>query len=84
MLVRARDEALGCCSGPSTAAARLRPRGGSGRRGEGRGHQREAKGGGEAPERRVGASASKRWLGGGLERRAGGVQRWRRGAEELS
>ena len=58
--------------GRATATATWRSCGGSGRRGEGRGHQREAKGGGEAPERCVGASAKQRGLA-GSPRRAGGA-----------
>jgi hypothetical protein len=56
-LMRALGEGGGLILGRATATARWRPCGGSGQRGEGRGHQREAKGGGEAPERCVGASA---------------------------
>ena len=41
VLRRAQDGSQGCCSARATAAARWQPRGGSGRRGEGRGHQRE-------------------------------------------
>ena len=73
VLVRALEGVLGCCSGPSTAAARWRPRGGSGRRGEGKGHQREAKGGGEAPGRRVGASVKQNVGGLALHYAGGGA-----------
>jgi len=41
VLRRAQDGSQGCCSARATAAARWQPRGGSGRRGDGRGHQRE-------------------------------------------
>ena len=57
VLVRATEGVLGLCPGLATAAARWRPAGGSGRRGEGRGHQRAATGGGEGAARCVGASA---------------------------
>ena len=76
-LVRALGEGGGLSLGRATATARWRPCGGSGRRGEGRGHQREAKGGGEARERRVGASAKQRGPA-GSPRRAGGAAQWRR------
>ena len=65
--LRARNEALGCCSGSSTAASRWRP---PGRLWKRRGCvarpgrlQREATGGGGAPERRVGASATEEVAG---------------------
>ena len=53
VLRRAQDVIQGCCSARATAAARWQPRGGSGRRGDGRGHQRE---GVVGPEARGGAT----------------------------
>ena len=41
VLKRARIGGLWCCTARAMAAAWWQPRGGSGRRGEGRGHQRE-------------------------------------------
>jgi hypothetical protein len=85
VLLHARDRGLGLYSEPATATARWRPLGGSGRRGERRELQRAAK----KRWRRLGATRGCQReeeveRGGGPERRAGGVQRWRRGAEELA
>ena len=88
MLVRARDEALGCCNGLSMAAARWRPRGRlcarRGRVARPGGLQREAKGGVGGAARRVGASArrsngreSREGVGGGAVGGVGGEKQSR-------
>ena len=69
VLVRAKDRALGCCSKPSTAAARWRPAVVCccvARRG---GHNARDRSGGELRREAWAASASRRWPGDGPERR---------------
>ena len=81
MLMRARNRSLGCCSEPSTAAARWRPAGESGcvaRQGK---LQREAKRGAGGRARRVGWFCKQEVAGLALHGGVGAAQR-RRGAEQ--
>ena len=82
MLMRAIDGGPGCCAARATAAARWQPRGGSGRRGEGRGGPARGQGrwrrSSATRGRQHEAKAKLELVGGDPERRAGGARHRRR------